>query len=90
MMSTQIKTLIDRCCARYVEMANKEFYFIVKAAEDDYSKILRAINIFQVFSDCLENPVIKDTAWLGVWYKGEIQSNPALQEAYEGDRYKNH
>lgn len=26
-MSGRLKTLIDRCCARFLEMENKEFYF---------------------------------------------------------------
>ena len=30
----QMKTLIDRCCARYTEMTDKEFYFILTAAEE--------------------------------------------------------
>lgn len=34
-MSAQMKTLIDRCCGRYTEMGNKEFYFIATAAEGD-------------------------------------------------------
>ena len=27
--SAQLKTLIDRCCARYTEMSDKEFYLIM-------------------------------------------------------------
>ena len=34
-MSAQMKTLIDRCCGRYTEMNDKEFYFIVTAAEEN-------------------------------------------------------
>ena len=37
-MSAQMKTLIDRCCGLYTKMKNKEFYFIVTAAEDDRRK----------------------------------------------------
>lgn len=33
----QMKTLIDRCCARYTEMTDKEFYFILTAARGEYS-----------------------------------------------------
>ena len=29
----QMKTLIDRCCARYTEMTDKEFYFILEMME---------------------------------------------------------
>lgn len=86
-MSAQMKTLIDRCCGRYTEMSDKEFYFIVTAAEDDRSKMLRTIDTFQGFLDCLENPVIKGTIFgLGVWHKGEIQDNPAMQEAYKAGK----
>ena len=58
-MSAQMKTLIDRCCARYTEIKNKEFFFIITAAEDDKEKMLRTVDTFQGFLDCLENPVIK-------------------------------
>lgn len=83
-MSAQMKTLIDRCCGRYTEMRDKEFYFIITAAEDDREKMLRTVDTFQGFLDCLENPVIKGTVFgLGVWHTGEIQGRPAMQEAYE-------
>ena len=83
-MSAQMKTLIDRCCARYTEIKNKEFFFIVTAAEDDKEKMSRTIDTFQGFLDCLENPVIKGTVFgLGVWNIGEIKGNAAMQEAYE-------
>lgn len=82
-MSAQMKTLIDRCCGPYTEMKNKEFYFIVTAAEDEKKKMLRTIDTFQGFLDCLENPILKGTVFgLGVWHVGEIQNNPAMQEAY--------
>lgn len=82
-MCSQMKTLIDRCCSRYTEITNKEFYFIVTAAEDDRSRMLRTIDTFQGFLDCLENPTIKGTLFgLGVWHVEEIKNNPAMQEAY--------
>ena len=83
-MSAQMKTLIDRCCSRYTEIKDKEFYFIVTAAENDRSKMLRTIDTFQGFLDCLENPVIKGTIFgLGAWLVGEIKNHPAMQEAYQ-------
>lgn len=46
--------------------------------------MLRTIDTFQGFLDCLENPVIKGVVFgLGVWHTGEIKGKPALQEAYE-------
>lgn len=83
-MSAQMKTLIDRCCGLYTEMNDKEFYFIVTAAEDDKEKMMRTVDTFQGFLDCLENPTIKGVVFgLGVWHVGEIKGNPAMQEAYE-------
>jgi len=82
-MSAQMKTLIDRCCGLYTQMRDKEFYFIVTAAEDDKEKMMRTIDTFQGFLDCLENPTIKGCVFgLGVWHIGEIKGNPAMQEAY--------
>lgn len=83
-MSAQMKTLLDRCCGLYTEMKNKEFYFIVSAAEEDRQLMERTIDTFQGFLDCLENPIIKETVFgTGVWHAGEIKDKPAMQEAYE-------
>lgn len=83
-MSAQMKTLIDRCCGLYTEMKNKEFYFIVTAAEDDRKLMERTVDTFQGFLDCLENPTIKGVVHgTGVWHVGEIKDKPALREAYE-------
>ena len=45
-MSAQMKTLIDRCCARYLEIKNKEFYFIIAAAEESVPMMERTIDGF--------------------------------------------
>lgn len=83
-LSAQMKTLIDRCCGRYTEMGNKDFYILLTAAEDDREKMLRTVDTFQGFLDCLDNPTLKGVVYgLGVWHTGEIQGNPALREAYE-------
>ena len=62
-MSAQMKTLIDRCCGLYTEMKNKEFYFIVTAAEDDRKLMERTVDTFQGFLDCLESPTIKGVVY---------------------------
>lgn len=83
-MSAQMKTLIDRCCSRYTEISNKEFYCIVTAAEEDKNAMMRTVDTFQGFFDCLENPVLKGVVFgLGAWHVGEIKGKPAMLEAYE-------
>ena len=46
-LSAQMKTLIDRCCARYLEMKGKEFYFILTAAEESVPMMERTVECFR-------------------------------------------
>lgn len=83
-VSAQMKTLIDRCCGRYLEMKNKEFYFIVSAAESNIQMMQRTIEDFRGFLDCLEEPQEKGVIYgVGAWHVGEIKDKPAMKEAYE-------
>ena len=80
----QMKIMIDRCCARYTEITNKEFYFIIAAAENDKGMMERTIDGFRGFLDCLENPQEKGVIYgIGAWKVGEIKDTPYMQEAYE-------
>lgn len=83
-MSAQMKTLIDRSCARYTEISNKDFYFIVTMAETEANRIERTFESLRGFTDCLEGPREKGTiAAIGVWQKGEVNDKPYMQQAYE-------
>lgn len=84
-MDAQMKTLIDRTVPRYTEIANKDFYFIVSAADTDEYMLERTIEGFRGFTeDCLtathEKGIIYAT---GVWQAGEIKDRPAMKQAYE-------
>lgn len=82
-MSAQMKTLIDRCCGLYTAMKNKEFYFLLAAAEADPKLMERTVDTFRGFLDCLENPVVRGVVYgTGVWHTGEINGKPAMHEAY--------
>ena len=83
-MSAQMKTLIDRSCARYTEISNKDFYFIATMAETEANRIERTFESLRGFTDCLEGPREKGTiAALGVWQNGEVSDKPYMQQAYE-------
>jgi multimeric flavodoxin WrbA len=83
-MSGQMKTLIDRTCARYTEISNKEFYFIVTAAVKSKPSMERTIEGFRGFTSCLIAPKEKGIIYgTGAWNVGEIKSKPAMKEAYE-------
>ena len=83
-MNGQMKTLIDRSVPRYTEIADKEFYFIVAAADDSKANMQKTIESFRGFTDdCLPNAQEKGIIYgLGAWQLGDIKNNPAMQEAY--------
>ncbi|MCR9011868.1 flavodoxin family protein [Gabonibacter chumensis] len=83
-MSAQMKTMIDRTCTRYTEINNKEFYFIVTAADTNKQAMERTLEGFRGFLDCLNGAVEKGAIYgTGVWKIGEIEHKPVLKEAYE-------
>ena len=83
-MSAQMKTVIDRTCSRYTEINNKEFYFIIAAAENNKQDMERTIEGFRGFTYCLEGAVEKGVIYgTGAWKVGDIKQSPAMEEAYE-------
>ena len=87
-MDAQMKTLIDRTVPRYTEIQNKDFYFIVAAADTERKMMERPIEGFRGFTqDCLtgarEKGIIYGT---GAWQAGEIKGTPAVKQAYEMGR----
>ena len=83
-INAQMKTLIDRIVPQYTSLSNKEFYFIITAADTDLNMMERSIECFRGFLDCLENPTEKGIIYgVGAWQKGEIKDTKAIQEAYE-------
>ena len=83
-MSAQLKTLIDRCCPRYEEFSNKEFYFILAAADEDKAMLERAAESLRGFTACLDNPVEKGVLYAaGVWKPAEVKDTEFMRQAYE-------
>lgn len=84
-MDGQMKTFIDRTVPRYTEITDKDFYFIMTAADAEKSNLKRTMEAFRGFTeDCLigarEAGIIYG---VGAWNVGEIKSTPAYDEAYE-------
>jgi multimeric flavodoxin WrbA len=83
-MCGQMKTLIDRTCARYAEVRNKEFYFIVTAAVKSKESLKRTIEEFRGFTSCLTKPKEKGAIYgTGSWNVGDIKQSKVMVEAYE-------
>ena len=83
-MNAQMKTLIDRTCSRYTEIRNKDFYFIVAAADSSKKAMERTLEGFRAFTSCLgrakEKGIIYGT---GAWNIGDIKGSKAMTQAYE-------
>lgn len=83
-MDAQLKTLIDRCCARYIHIANKDFYFIATAADTRRETLERTFDGLRGFTTLLDN--VKEAGIIygtGVWEKSDVQNTNLLKEAYE-------
>ncbi|MBR2068522.1 MAG: flavodoxin family protein [Candidatus Gastranaerophilales bacterium] len=80
----QMKTFIDRICSRYTHLDNKEFYYIITAADTSKSAIQFALGEFKGLMACLNNPVEKGYLFAGgVWKKDEIKDTPYINQAFE-------
>ena len=83
-MNAQMKTLIDRTCARYTEISNKDFYFIVAAADSSKRAMERTLEGFRAFTSCLSRAKEKGIIYgTGAWKIGDIKKSDALNKAFE-------
>lgn len=83
-ISAQLKSVIDRTVARWLEFKNKEFYYIMTAAEDGDTVMDCTLECMRGFAECLEGSVEKGIIYgKGVYKKGEIIGHTAMQEAFE-------
>lgn len=84
-MDGQLKTLIDRTVPRYTEISNKDFYYIMTAADTNKNMLHRTVEAIRGFTeDCLPGAKEKGIIYgTGAWEKGEIKNNPAFSQAYE-------
>jgi len=83
-MCGQMKTAIDRTCSRYTEIKDKEFYFIVTAADSNERAIERTVEEFRGFTSCLDGAEEKGVVCgTGAWAIGDIKNSKAMKVAYE-------
>lgn len=82
-ISGQMKTFIDRLCARYTHLIGKEFYYILTAADTSQNAIQFALGEFKGLMTCLDNATEKDVLFAGgVWQKGDINTTEYPKKAY--------
>lgn len=83
-ISAQLKAVIDRTVARWLEVRNKEFYYIMTAAEDSDTVMDTTLACFRGYADCVDGAVEKGVVYgKGVYKRGEILDKPVMRDAYE-------
>ncbi|MGD9637600.1 MAG: flavodoxin family protein [Alphaproteobacteria bacterium] len=82
-MNGQMKTFIDRVCSKYTAIKNKDFYFIMTAADTNKQALERAVEEFRGFTSCLDNIKEKGIIYAtGVWNVGDVKKTDLMDKAY--------
>lgn len=80
----QLKSVIDRTVARWLEVRDKEFYYIVTMADEEAVSAETTLACLRGYADCVEGAVEKGVIiGGGVYEKGEINAHAAMRQAYE-------
>lgn len=83
-IDAQLKALIDRTVARWTEVKDKEFYYIVTMADEELSSADTTIACFSGYADCVEGAVEKGIIiGNGIYEKGEVKNSDVMKKAYE-------
>lgn len=82
-IDAQLKTVLDRTVARWTEVKNKEFYYIMTAADEARESMQTTLACFRGYADCVEGAKERGVIYgTGVYERGEIRNKPAFSEAY--------
>ncbi len=83
-IDAQLKALIDRTVARWLEVRDKEFYYIMTAADETEESMRATLECFRGYADCVEGAKEMGVVYgTGVYEKGEIKDTPAVEQAYQ-------
>ena len=82
-IDAQLKAVIDRTLARWLEAKNKEFYYIVTMADEEHSSADTTLACFRGYADCVEGAVEKGVIiGSGTYEPGAVKGTPAMEQAY--------
>lgn len=83
-IDAQMKAVIDRTVAQWTRIRNKEFYYIMTAAEDSDTVMDCTLECFRGFAVCLDGSrEMGVICGKGVYEAGEIKGTRYMNEAYE-------
>lgn len=83
-IDAQLKAVIDRTVARWLEVKNKEFYYIVTMADEDTASADTTLACLRGYADCVNGAVEKGVViGSGVYQPGRVKNTPAMHRAYK-------
>ena len=83
-IDAQLKAVIDRTVARWLEVKNKEFYYIVTMADEEHQSADTTLACFRGYADCVEGAAEKGVLVAGGAYEpGAVRNTSAMAQAYE-------
>lgn len=83
-INAQLKAVIDRTVARWLEVKDKEFYYIMTAADNTKSSMETTLACLRGYADCVEGAKEMGVIYgIGVYEKGEVAKTSAYAQAYE-------
>lgn len=83
-IDAQVKTVIDRTVAQWTQIQNKEFYYIMTAAEESSTVMDCTLECFRGLAACLSGSKEMGVIYgKGVYEAGAIKNTATMQEAYE-------
>ena len=86
-ISAQLKAVIDRTVARWLEVKDKEFYYITTMADEEKASADTTLACFRGYADCVEGAVEKGVLVAsGVYEPGAVRNTSAMAQAYEMGR----
>lgn len=86
-MTSQLKTLIDRCYAFMEALTGKEFYYIISCAADSIAYTETMVASLRGFTCCLPDSVEKGIIYgIDSLEMGDVRKGSAVELAYEAGK----
>ena len=83
-IDAQLKAVIDRTVARWLEVKNKDFYYIVTMADEDVSSAETTLACLRGYAACVNGAAEKGVIiGSGVYEPGKVKETPAMRQAYD-------
>ena len=80
-IDAQLKAVIDRTVARWLEVKNKDFYYVVTMADEDVSSADTTLACLRGYAACVRGAQEKGVLiGSGVYEPGKVKDTPAMQQ----------